>query len=271
MTGVLMPLESAEDLAELLARHRAETGATQKRLAERSGLTRLTVSKAERGSTPNIPLAGAAKLAAAAGMDLVAVPSVARPPAVRFDLDRVLDALAGFAPSKDAAVYEAAEQNQPAALDGALKNEGRPLPWVKVRVLTQDVSTKADPLTVWRARELLRLYRLGVAAAQGSSEPPLTAVTPLGSLHAGSFPADPLARALTWVCQAMRLGAPENQSWFTAGANLVWHGRPWLNRYGDSQAHDDALAKLKVTGDADDYLAVYLADLPIREWRWTVD
>jgi hypothetical protein len=43
-----------------------------------------------------------------------------------------------------------------------------------------------------------------------------------------------------------------------------------LNRWGKDSEHDLALAKLKGTGDGDDYIAVYLADLPTRVARWIV-
>jgi DNA-binding XRE family transcriptional regulator len=270
MPDVLLSLECVGDVAELLARKRREFEATQQWLAARTGLTRLTVSKAEHGSNPNIPLVNAAKLARAVDMEVIAAPAIRRPPAARFDSTRVHEALSRFTPDREAAIFEAAEQNPPLSLAAALGTEGRPLPWVKVRVMCQDVSVDADALTVWRARELIRLYRGAIAAAREPLEPALTAVTPLGVLRAADM-ADPLRRALTWVCQALRLGSPENESWFTANASLIWHGWPWLNRHGDLAAHDSALARLKVTGDADDYLALHLADLPMRAARWTVD
>jgi transcriptional regulator with XRE-family HTH domain len=279
------------DAMAVLAAHRKRLNLTQRDVAERLGVTQPAVAALER---PNAAptLATMQRYAEAVGVAfnitidsnpavggagrVAALPLVPRVPSVAVDMTMVAQAIEGYGPNRDLALYEASQMTGPHAVAGMLLVEHLSLKFTKVKTLFDGVSTDGDALTVWRCVELCDQYKAAVDRARALTEPSLVIATPRGVLsHPDRTPNGPdlsvVETALRWVSQALVLGAGENQTWLTANSYLLWHGHPWLMAHHDVQYHDDMLAKLIATKDATDYLATYLVGLQVRESWWRLD
>ncbi|MDR1824153.1 MAG: hypothetical protein LBR27_02265 [Bifidobacteriaceae bacterium] len=266
-------VEGPDDVATLVRAHRASSGVTQVDVAQAANVARLTVVKLENGQAPQLALATAARVVEAAGAVMVA--GYAPDPAdivAAFDLGAVGEALQVIPRGREDVIIEAQYVIEPEVVAATLGSERLDLPYTKVRVMCGGVTTDGPALAVQRCGQLISLYRKAVRAAATATRDVPLAVATLGGIHALDSSGDPLQSTLLWLVRALMVGAPETETLFAANVRLLWHGYPWLcpaaGPGASFEAHDDALAALKWTGQADRYLANLTAGLPARATRW---